>query len=104
MGLTLLNNIDDNYFEDTIHILDEDYISHFLANDSEKSRFLQLGFLKPLAKLDIFPFDYIKNDSVELYDKKYRSQKFIFRNAYFDEDFSYFDELNKRSEKIRFNN
>ena len=35
LGLTLLNNIDDNYFEDTIHILDEDYISHFLANDSE---------------------------------------------------------------------
>jgi len=100
LGLTLLNNINDNYFEDTNHILDEDYINHFLANDSEKSRFLQLGCLKPLAKLDIFPFDYIKDDFVQVYDKKYRSQKFIFRNAYFDKEFSYFNELTKRSKKL----
>lgn len=100
IGLTLLNNINDNYFEDTIDILDEDYINHFLSNDSEKSRFLQLGCLKPLAKLDIFPFDYIKEDSVEIYNKKYFSQKYLFRDAYFEEGFSYFDELNKRSKKL----
>ena len=100
IGLTLLDNINDNYFDDTNHILDESYVNHFLANDSEKSRFLQLGFLKPLAKLDIFPFDYIKNDSVDIYNKKYRSQKFLFRNDYFEEGFSYFVEINERSKKI----
>ena len=100
IGLTLLDNINDNYFDNTNHILDKDYVDHFLANDSEKSRFLQLGFLKPLAKLDIFPFDYIKNDFVDVYNKKYRSQKFLFRNDYFEEGFSYFVEINKRSKKV----
>lgn len=104
LGLTLLNNINDNYFDDTNHILDEKYINHFLSDDSEKSRFLQLGCLKPLAKLDIFPFDYIENDSVKTYNKKYLSQKFLFRNSYFDEDFLYFDELNKRSKKLGLTN
>ena len=64
--------------------------------------FLQIGWIKPMVKLDIFPFDYIKTESIKDYKKNYLGTKLHFRNLYNQERFSFDDEFEKKFNKLGF--
>ena len=53
-----------------------------------------------MVKLDIFPFDYVKKDSIDYYTKNYLGHKYYFRKLYHDPDFSFEKEFNERFEKL----
>ncbi len=100
--LTRLINHEDNYFKD-FNIAYDVKLGHdkfFSQPGLGKSLFLQLGWLKPLVKLDIFPFDYVKEDSINYYTKNYLGHKYYFRRLYNEEDFSFEKEFNERYEKL----
>ncbi|WP_292606944.1 LicD family protein [Methanobrevibacter sp. UBA188] len=102
-ALTRLINANDNYFKDFNTIYDEK-LGHdkYFSSDPKlgKSTFLQLGWLKPMVKLDIFPFDYVKEDSIDYYTKNYLGHKYYFNKLYHDPDFSFEKEFNERFEKL----
>ena len=104
-ALTRLINAKENYFIDFNTIYDKK-LGHdeYFNNDPKlgKSIFLQLGWLKPMVKLDIFPFDYIKKDSIDYYNKNYLGHKYYFRKLYHDPNFSFDKEFNDRFEKLGF--
>lgn len=103
-ALTRLVNSKDNYFEDFNNIYDKQlgHDEFFNSPGLGKSLFLQLGWLKPMVKLDIFPFDYINEESIDYYKKNYLGHKYYFRNLYSDENFSFDKEFNERFEKLGF--
>lgn len=103
-ALTRLINAKDNYFTDFNNIYDKE-IGHddfFNKPGLGKSLFLQIGWIKPMVKLDIFPFDYIKPESIGYYKKNYLNRKLFFRNLYNTENFSFKKEFDKQYEKLGF--
>ena len=101
-ALTRLINSTDNYFTDFNNIYHKE-IGHddfFNLPGLGKSLFLQLGWLKPMVKLDIFPYDYVKEESVNYYTKNYLGHKFYFRGLYSQENFSFEKEFTKRFEEL----
>ena len=103
-ALTRLINEKDNYFTDLNNIYDKKlgHEEFFKRPGLGKSLFLQIGWLKPMVKLDIFPFDYIKSDSIDYYKKNYLVQKLHFRNLYDKKDFSFKKEFDKKFKKLGF--
>lgn len=101
-GLTLLTNIEENYFKGFRSIYDVElgHDDYFKQPHMGKSLFLQIGWLKPLVRVDIFPFDYIKEDSIDYYNKNYLGHKYYFRELYNENDFSLKKEFNERYEKL----
>ena len=100
---TRLANINDNYFTDFNSAYDEKLGHDKYFNSSAKlgkSAFLQLGWLKPMVKLDVFPYDYIKTESIDYYTKNYLGHKYYFRMLYHEPDFSFDKEFNERFEKL----
>lgn len=99
-GLTLLKNFNENLFEDVNHIYSPAYEDYFFDNSDYKQRFLQFACLKPFVKIDVFPFDYVNESSLEKYKKKYLSQKYYFMKLYQKPNFSFDEEFNKIFEKL----
>ncbi|MBR3141492.1 MAG: LicD family protein, partial [Methanobrevibacter sp.] len=101
-GLTRLNSIEENYYKDFKSVYDKKlgHDEFFSQPKLGKSKFLQICWLKPLVKLDIFPFDYIKEESVEYYNKNYLGHKYYFRQLYDKKGFSFDKEFNERYEKL----
>lgn len=102
-ALTRLINFNENYYSDFNNIYDKElgHDEYFTTDDNlGKSAFLQLGWLKPMIKLDIFPYDYIKEDSIEYYNKNYLGHKYYFRKLYHEKDFSFDKEFNERYKKL----
>lgn len=103
-ALTKLINSKDNFFKDFNNIYDEK-IGHdefFNRPGLGKSLFLQIGWIKPMVKLDIFPFDFIKANSIDYYKKNYLSNKLYFRHLYSTNNFSFKKEFDKQFEKLGF--
>ena len=103
-ALTRLINMDENYFKNFNSIYDCGHGDYFLESGLSKSLFLQLGWLKPLVKLDIFPYDYVKEESIEYYTNNYLAHKYYFRGLYSEENFSFDEEFKKRFEKLGYSN
>ena len=103
-ALTRLVRMDKNYFEGFNSIYDFGHETYFLETGLSKSLFLQLGLVKPLVKLDIFPYDYVKEESIKHYEKNYLATKYYFRGLYSNEDFSFEDEFNKRFNELGYTN
>lgn len=103
-ALTKLINDKDNFFTDFNNIYNEElgHDDFFKQPGLGKSLFLQIGFLKPMVKLDIFPFDYINPESINYYEKNYLGHKYYFRNLYKNENFSFKKEFDERFEKLGF--
>lgn len=99
-ALTLLKNFNENSFADMKDIYTPTYVNHFYSHDLDyKGPFLQMACLNPFAKIDIFPFDYVKEESIEQYNKYYLTQKYIFERSYKEADFDYktkFDSIAKK--------
>jgi len=104
-GLTLLKKFNENYFKDMNDIYTSQYVDFFYSHDLDyKGPFLQMACLNPFAKIDVFPFDFIKGDFIKQYNKKYLSQKYLFAKAYKKPDFVYETEFKSRSEKLGVSN
>ena len=103
-ALTKLINAKDNYFNDFNNIYDEKngHEDFFNSPGLGKSLFLQLGWMKPMVKLDIFPFDYIKPESINYYKKNYLGHKLYFRNLYSEKEFSFKKEFDEQYDKLGF--
>lgn len=91
-GLTRLVKQDENYFKDFYSVYDFGNDKHFEKYGFSKSLFLQFAWLKPYVKLDVFPFDYIKEEFIDYYNKNYLGHKYYFRvlfndNQSLDEEF-----------------
>lgn len=99
-GLTKLKNYDENLFENMNNIYTSLYEDYFFDIEDYKQRFLQFACLKPFVKIDVFPFDYIKEDSIKKYNKNYLTQKYLFMLLYQKKDFSFDDEFDKISQKL----
>lgn len=118
IGLTKLCSFKENYFDTVKTLYDEDlgHDIYFYDYDKvpdkldnvdnsnlprvNKSLFLQIGWLKPMVRLDIFPHDFIKEGFVNYYNKYYMSNKIIFRNYFPEIDFNFDKEFNARFEKL----
>ena len=103
-ALTKLINAKNNFFTDFNNIYDKE-IGHddfFNKPGLGKSLFLQIGLIKPMIKLDIFTFDYIKPETINYYKKNYLIHKLFFRNLYNTENFSFKKEFDKQYEKLGF--
>lgn len=100
--LTRLINHKDNYYKDFHGAYDKEagHEKFFDQPGLGISAFLQLGWLIPMVKLDIFPFDYVKEESVDYYTKNYLGHKYYLRNLYDEPNFSFDEEFNKRYEKL----
>lgn len=98
-GLTLLlDSRYDNYFKDFNNIFYmEDVKCQALPG---RFPFLQFGWLKPYAKIDIFPKDYLEENKLEYYKKNYLSTKHTFQTIIKKGEKSFFDELKIKSEKL----
>ena len=100
-GLTLLKNFNENSFEDLNHIYSSTYVDYFYSHDLDyRGPFLQIACLNPFVKIDIFPFDFVKDDSIKEFNKNYLTQKYIFEKSYKNEDFVYKSEFDSIAEKL----
>ena len=99
-GLTKLKNFNENFFDDMNNIYSPKYEDYFFKDNDYKQRFLQFACLKPYVKIDIFPFDYIYENSIQKYNKYYLTQKYRFMGLYKKNNFSFEDELNNISKKL----
>ena len=100
MGLARLIGKNENFFKDTNNAFNSIADKHYKDNNFSKSSFLQIAWLKPYIKLDIFPFDYVREESIDYYNKNYAGHKYYFRVLFNDDDFSFFEELKKQSDKV----
>lgn len=101
-ALTMLINSEDNFFPDFNNIYDKKlgHDNFFNQPGLGKSLFLQIGWLKPMVKLDIFPFDFINSESIDYYEKNYLGSKLYFRNLYSQKNFSHDKEFNKLFDEL----
>lgn len=75
-GLSLLIENQKNYFEGFKSVYDVDYENGFL--DDNKFSFLQIAWLKPYVKIDLFPKDFVLEEKLESFKKDYVSTKYKF--------------------------
>ena len=75
-GLSLLIENQKNYFEGFRSVYDVDDENGFL--DDNKFSFLQIAWLKPYVKIDLFPKDYVLEEKLESFKKDYVSTKYKF--------------------------
>ena len=75
-GLSLLIENQKNYFEGFRSVYDVDDENGFL--DDNKFSFLQIAWLKPYVKIDLFPKDYLLEEKLESFKKDYVSTKYKF--------------------------
>lgn len=95
-----MKNFNENFFENVNNIYSSTYEDYFFDDDGYKQRFLQFACLKPFVKIDIFPFDYIEEEHINEYNKKYLSQKYRFMTLYQNPNFSFNEELQSIFKKI----
>lgn len=90
-GLTLLRDNFENQFKDFNSVYDFEGDSDVLT--FEKVLFLQIAWLKPFIKIDCFPEDYVRDDKLDYFNKKYLITKYRFNDEIrlgkkrFDEEF-----------------
>ena len=102
-ALTKLINKEENYFKDMNSIYNKKlgHDDYFNQPHLGKSIFLQIGWLKPMVKLDIFPYDYVKENKIDYYNKSYSAYKFSFRSSLFEKNnFKFNEEFNRIFSKM----
>ncbi|MBQ8016619.1 MAG: LicD family protein [Methanobrevibacter sp.] len=100
-GLTLLLENRKNYFNQ--------FRSAYDAKDKQgrdlvdgKYNFLQIAWLKPYVKIDIFPFDFIEDDKLdEIYDK-FAAVQYKFHNDLLNDKVKFLDEIDSVRKEVGF--
>ena len=100
-GLTLLLENQKNYFSDFDSVDD--------AKDKNGNRlivgkynFLQIAWLKPLVKIDIFPFDFIEEDKVADIPNRFPSIQYKFYYEMLNNKGKYFDKIDDARKEAGF--
>lgn len=98
-GLTLLRD-NKNYFSDFHDVYDFEGDESLLKND--KFMFLQLAWMKPYIKIDFFPEDYVSEDKLDYFNKKYLITKYRFNEEIKSGKKSFDKEFDKKCKQIGF--
>lgn len=99
-GLTLLRDNHENYFKDFNSVYDFEGDSEVLT--FEKVLFLQIAWLKPFIKIDCFPEDYVRDEKIDNFKKKYLITKYRFNDEIKLGKKSFDEEFKIQSRKIGF--
>ena len=100
-GLTRLLENRKNYFEDFKSVYDvRDKNGSYMIDG--KYNFLQIAWLKPFVKIDIFPFDFIEDDKVEAIYTKFAPAQYKFYNDMLNNNAEFFDKIDSARKEIGF--
>ena len=100
-GLTLLLENRINYFDEFNSVYDaKDKDGEYLIDG--KYNFLQIAWLKPFVKIDIFPFDFIEDEKVEKIYNKFPPAQYKFHNDLLNNKIKFFDEIDSVRRKVGF--
>lgn len=100
-GLTLLLENRKNYFDDFRSVYDvEDKDANRMIDG--KYNFLQIAWMKPFVKIDIFPFDFIEDDRVEDIYTKFPPAQYKFYHQMLTNDAEFFSQLKKARSEVGF--
>ncbi|WP_405292730.1 phosphorylcholine transferase LicD [Methanobrevibacter sp.] len=100
-GLTLLLENRKNYFKDFNNVYEVRDIDGNLLVDG-KYNFLQVAWLKPYVKIDIFPFDFIEDDKVDGIYNKFAPIQYKFYDDLLNDKVKFFDEIDSVRKKAGF--
>lgn len=100
-GLALLLENRKNYFTDLKSAYDATDVN---GNDlvDGKYNFLQLAWLKPYVKIDIFPFDFIEDDKVGGIHNRFAPIQYKFHEDLLNNKVKFFDEIDSVRSKVGF--
>lgn len=91
-GLTLLLENRKNYFKEFKSVYDAvDNDGNVLVDG--KYNFLQIAWLKPFVKIDIFPFDFIEDDKVDEIQNRFAPVQYKFYDDLLNNRIKFFDEI-----------
>lgn len=99
-GLTLLLENKKNYFKGFHSVYDvQDKEGNYMIDG--KYNFLQIAWLKPFVKIDVFPFDFIVDEKVANIQNKFPSAQYKFYNDMLDNKIT-FDQLDAVRREVGF--
>ena len=100
-GLTLLLENRKNYFKGFNSVYDvQDKDGNYVIDG--KYNFLQIAWLRPFIKIDIFPFDFIRDDEVENIQDRYAPAQYKFYNDLLKNKIKFADELDRVRNEVGF--
>ena len=100
-GLTLLLENRKNYFKDfksVYEVKDKNGIDLVEG----KYNFLQIAWLRPFVKIDLFPFDFIVDGKVDKIYNKFAPAQYRFNQDLLKNKVKFFDEINSRRSEVGF--
>ena len=92
-GLSLIIENQKNYFKGFKSVYDVDNENDLL--NEKKYSFLQIAWLKPYIKLDVFPKDFLKTESISFFEKNYLSNKYKFNQNVKKGKYKFFEKLDE---------
>lgn len=102
-GLTLLLDNRKNHFKGFNSVYDvQDKDGNKLIDG--KYNFLQIAWLKPFVKIDIFPFDFIEDDKVDGIYNKFAPIQYSFFNDVLNKDVNFYERLDSARREAGFTN
>ena len=100
-GLTLLLENRKNYFKEFNNVYEvKDKNGNNLVDG--KYNFLQVAWLKPFVKIDIFPFDFIEDEKVDEIYNKFAPIQYKFYNDLLNDRIKFLDEIDAVRKKAGF--
>ena len=100
-GLTLLLENRQNYFSDFDSVYDvQDKDGNKMVDG--RYNFLQIAWLRPFVKIDIFPFDFIEDDKVDAIHDKFAPAQYRFYNDMLKNKAKFFDEIDSARKNVGF--
>lgn len=100
-GLTMLLENRINYFKEFKSVYDaEDKDGNVLVDG--KYNFLQIAWLKPFVKIDIFPFDFIDDSRVDEIKKTFAPVQYKFYDDLLNDRIKFFDEIDSVRKSVGF--
>lgn len=100
-GLTLLLENRRNYFKDFTSVYDvEDKDGNIMIDG--KYNFLQIAWIRPFVKIDIFPFDFIEDDKLDAIYDKFAPAQYKFYNEMLNNKVKYIDRIDSARREVGF--
>lgn len=100
-GLTLLLENRINYFKDFTSVYDvEDNEGNKIIDG--KYNFLQIAWMKPFVKIDIFPFDFIEDDRLESIYERFAPVQYKFYDDMLKNRAKFFDRIDSARREAGF--
>ena len=97
-GLTLLRENEKNYFEDFNDIYDLHENNKILIDT--KLLHLQFAWMKPYAKIDFFPKEYMNSSNRKYFEKNYRAEKYKFCKKVKEGKYNYSEKIQEFNEEF----